>query len=266
MAGGVKSLIDGVEYSIGSPPVPAADGGFVGLFDFAGYGVGTSTRVVVICDFSELSVTGFAPTIAITSGANAQPGVGEASFTGFVPTLVNPVAVTPGVGSALAEGFSPLALVDPGVPNLTITGYAPGAARWGDCITADSTFITADSTAFSADLVSGCSHNTWETIDDDTTETWDTETPGAHTWTPVTETETLTWTPDSVESDVWTEGDAATAASWTATSVTRIGWQQLAGVEEADSGIDFVLKVDDQFPLAVSDTRPSYIIDDIEAP
>lgn len=53
---------------------------------------------------------------------------------------------------------------------------------------------------------------------------------------------------------------------WGRASATTIGWQQLSSVSEADGGIDFVLRVNDAYPLRVTDARPSYIVDDIEVP
>ena len=59
----------------------------------------------------------------------------------------------------------------------------------------------------------------------------------------------------------------SSVATWGATTPTTVGWQQLSSVTESDDGgVDFVLRVNDQFPLRVNDARPSYIIDDIEAP
>lgn len=55
-------------------------------------------------------------------------------------------------------------------------------------------------------------------------------------------------------------------ATYSATTSTTIGWQQLSSVTEGDGGVDFVLQVNDDYPLRVIDARPSYIIDDIEAP
>ena len=57
-----------------------------------------------------------------------------------------------------------------------------------------------------------------------------------------------------------------TSTSWSASTATTIGWQQLSTVTESDDGVDFVLRVDDQYPLRVTNARPSYIIDDVETP
>ena len=56
------------------------------------------------------------------------------------------------------------------------------------------------------------------------------------------------------------------AATWSASTTSTIGWQQLSSVTESDGGVDFVLRVDDQYPLYVVDARPSYIINDVETP
>ena len=45
-----------------------------------------------------------------------------------------------------------------------------------------------------------------------------------------------------------------------------MGWQQLSSVTQSDGGVDFVMRVDDQFPLRLTDARPSYIIDNVETP
>jgi len=67
----------------------------------------------------------------------------------------------------------------------------------------------------------------------------------------------------SVTSAVGTWGSAVTA--------TEVGWQQLSAVTENDGtgiafGVDFRLKVDDQHPWQINDSRPVQIIDDMETP
>jgi hypothetical protein len=60
-------------------------------------------------------------------------------------------------------------------------------------------------------------------------------------------------------------GVTSTTKSWSASTSSSIGWQQLSLVTEAD-GVDFVLRVNDQYPMRVNDARPSVVIDDIETP
>lgn len=52
-------------------------------------------------------------------------------------------------------------------------------------------------------------------------------------------------------------------ATWSNTTFTQVGWQQLSKFTEAD-GVDFVLRVNDTYPLLVIDPRPSMVVDDIE--
>lgn len=54
--------------------------------------------------------------------------------------------------------------------------------------------------------------------------------------------------------------------AWSNVTATTVGWQQLSAVTESDDGVDFVLQVNDQYPLTVVDARPSFIIDDVETP
>ena len=68
----------------------------------------------------------------------------------------------------------------------------------------------------------------------------------------------------------WTSAGSA-VGSFTASVGSTIVWQQLSVVTENDGtgiafGNDFVLVVNDQYPMLVSDTRPAYIIDDMETP
>jgi hypothetical protein len=55
--------------------------------------------------------------------------------------------------------------------------------------------------------------------------------------------------------------------TWTATysqdSATSIAWQQLSSVTDS-AGVDFELKVNDQYPLEVNDNRPCYLVDQEE--
>jgi hypothetical protein len=58
--------------------------------------------------------------------------------------------------------------------------------------------------------------------------------------------------------------------TWSVSTSSTVVWQQLSGFTEANGvftdGVDFVLAVDDQYPLRVSDTRPAQIVNDIEVP
>ena len=63
----------------------------------------------------------------------------------------------------------------------------------------------------------------------------------------------------------WTAVTSSTA-TWGASTPTTIGWQQLSSVTESDDGVDFILRVNDDYPLKVVDARPSYIVNDIEVP
>jgi len=58
----------------------------------------------------------------------------------------------------------------------------------------------------------------------------------------------------------WTAVSDTTDPSWSATTETTVIWQQLSSVTDND-GVDFILKVNDQYPLRVNDTRPAYVID-----
>lgn len=72
-----------------------------------------------------LSLTGFAPTVALTIAV----GVGALTFTGFAPTAGESVPVTVPAGSLTLTGAAPSAVVaigaHPGVGSLTLTGFAP---------------------------------------------------------------------------------------------------------------------------------------------
>ena len=58
----------------------------------------------------------------------------------------------------------------------------------------------------------------------------------------------------------WTAVSDATDPSWSATTETTVIWQQLSSVTD-DSGVDFTMRVNDQYPLRVDDSRPAYVID-----
>ena len=58
----------------------------------------------------------------------------------------------------------------------------------------------------------------------------------------------------------WTAVSDATDPSWGGTTETTVIWQQLSSVTD-DSGVDFTMRVNDQYPLRVDDSRPAYVID-----
>src|SRR6185503_18958164 len=65
----------------------------------------------------------------VFAGIDVQPGLGQATWTGFAPTIQTPVTVTPGLGQATWTGFAatiqvPLN-VTPGLGQATWTGFAP---------------------------------------------------------------------------------------------------------------------------------------------
>ena len=69
---------------------------------------------------------------------------------------------------------------------------------------------------------------------------------------------------------IWSS-NASAVGSFTASAGSTIVWQQLSSFTENDGtgiafGNDFVLRVHDQYPMLVSDTRPAYILDDSETP
>ena len=58
----------------------------------------------------------------------------------------------------------------------------------------------------------------------------------------------------------WTAVSDTTDPSWSATTETTVIWQQLSSVTD-DNGVDFTMRVNDQYPLRVDDSRPAYVID-----
>ena len=49
--------------------------------------------------------------------------------------------------------------------------------------------------------------------------------------------------------------------TWSGVTATTRVWQQLSSVTCTDGGVDFTMKVNDQYPLRVDDSRPAYVID-----
>ena len=58
----------------------------------------------------------------------------------------------------------------------------------------------------------------------------------------------------------WTVVSDTTDPSWSATTETTVIWQQLSSVTDSN-GVDFTMRVNDQYPLRVDDSRPAYVID-----
>lgn len=49
-------------------------------------------------------------------------------------------------------------------------------------------------------------------------------------------------------------------------SRVTVGWEQLSALTDAGGGVDFCLRVDDQYPLIVNDVHPVYLVDTVENP
>ena len=105
----------------------------VGQLTLTGFAptVAVSNNIVVAPGVGALLLAGFAPTMAVSDNRRAQPGAGALTLTGFAPTVVlsgNQVAA-PGVGALTVTGLAPAILtprvVTPGVGQLTVTGLAP---------------------------------------------------------------------------------------------------------------------------------------------
>ena len=59
----------------------------------------------------------------------------------------------------------------------------------------------------------------------------------------------------------WTAVSDTTDPSWSGLTETTVIWQQLSSVTDSTGGIDFTMRVNDQYPLRVDDSRPAYVID-----
>ena len=70
------------------------------------------------------------------------------------------------------------------------------------------------------------------------------------TWTAVSDTTDPGWVGDSSTTDPGHSG----------LTETTVIWQQLSSVTD-DNGVDFTMRVNDQYPLRVDDSRPAYVID-----
>jgi hypothetical protein len=83
-----------------------------------------------------LTLTGLAPTAAVTAHVSASPGVGVLTVTGLAPTAFGADAksASPGVGALTVTGLAPTVSISahvaasPGVGALTVTGLEPTAA------------------------------------------------------------------------------------------------------------------------------------------
>lgn len=80
-----------------------------------------------------LTLTGYAPTVAVTQNKVAEPGVGVLTLTGFAPTVFasDKKEISPGTGVLTLTGYIPTVSVTEhknitvGYGQLILTGYAP---------------------------------------------------------------------------------------------------------------------------------------------
>lgn len=86
-----------------------------------------SANVSVAPGVADATWTGFAPTVQ--TPVAVTPGVGQGTWAGFAPTVLTPVNLTPGTGAGTWTGFAPTVLtpknVTPGTGAATWTGFAP---------------------------------------------------------------------------------------------------------------------------------------------
>lgn len=75
----------------------------------------------------QVTVTGFAPTISVTTNTTTNHALGQALLTGFVPTVNISVSVSLALGQALLTGFAPQLKSTLNIPlgQLTLTGFEP---------------------------------------------------------------------------------------------------------------------------------------------
>lgn len=73
----------------------------------------------------------------------------------------------------------------------------------------------------------------------------------------------MAWTAITPTAKTWTASGTATTKTWTADSATKRCWTQLSpvGYTSYDLGVNFVLRVNDQAPLCISDTLPFVVMD-----
>lgn len=99
---------------------------------------------IVASGTGALTLTGFAPTVAISNNQNVQPGCGVVTATGFAPTITisNNKIVAPGVGALAGAGFAPTIAVSdnknvaPGTGAIACTGFAPSVTGGGNKVVA----------------------------------------------------------------------------------------------------------------------------------
>lgn len=72
----------------------------------------------------------------------------------------------------------------------------------------------------------------------------------------------MTWTTDSSTTDPsWVADSDTTDPSWGSSSATQESWRRLSIKTDSTGGVDFQLKVNDQFPDKVWDHDPLKVID-----
>lgn len=99
-----------------------------------GFEIRASAPQTVDAGVGALDLTGFSPTVTVTSHQTATPGVGAIDLTGLAPTVTasNHQVITPGVGALDLAGIAPSVQIGvqatPGVGALDLTGFAPTGA------------------------------------------------------------------------------------------------------------------------------------------
>lgn len=103
----------------------------------AGFAINEATGgggVNVLPGFGQLTLGGFAPTVAVSNNVNVAAGVGSLSLTGFAPFAGTSQSITAGLGQLTLTGFAASVStggnisVSPGFGQLTLTGFAPSVA------------------------------------------------------------------------------------------------------------------------------------------
>lgn len=133
VSGGSTHDVKGVMFTIG--PVANVTPG-TGTLTLTGFPptVDVTTGTNVIPGLGSIVLTGFAPTVSATAHVNLTPGLASLVVTGFAPTASIGTRVTPTTGTLTLSGFSPTVtvsenvLVTPGVGAIIITGFAPTSA------------------------------------------------------------------------------------------------------------------------------------------
>lgn len=77
----------------------------------------------------------------------------------------------------------------------------------------------------------------------------------------------MSWTTVGPGTETWT-GTSATAKSWSGSTVGLVppAWGILSAVTGSDDGVDFCLRVRENYPIRVSADRPAIIRDTHETP